>query len=133
LALHVECQQLPLVRLSYEGAYSDDELHQFLLRVAAMLQLPGRKAAIIDLTKATPGTAKQRQMQGDWIKAHEEVVAREFVAAVIISDSAVIRGTVTAVFWIRPLPLPTEIVSTLEDAERWLAPYLLTLARKGRS
>jgi hypothetical protein len=45
-----------------------------------------------------------------------------------VTDSAIIRGTVTAVFWIKPLPLPTHVASTLGAAERWLAPFLARAA-----
>jgi hypothetical protein len=90
----------------------------------ATLKLPGRKACLIDLCSAKPGSAKQRNMQAKWIAGNEQAIAREFLAAAIVTDSAIIRGTVTAVFWIKPLPLPTHLAATVEAAEQWLAPFL---------
>lgn len=124
LPLHVDQSQLPLLRLTYVGDFPDDELVRFLTVVSAVvLKSPGRKVGIIDLSKATAGTAKQRKMQADWIRDHEKVLARDFAAAAIVTSSAVVRGAVTAVFWIRPLPLPTQILATVTAAEAWLVPY----------
>lgn len=124
LPLYIDRENLPLLRLRYLGDYSDAELVQFLRKLEAVLELPGRKAAVIDLSEAGVGTATQRQMQANWIGKYEQVLAREFSAAAIVTDSAIIRGTVTAVFWIRPLPFPTRVTATVKLAEEWLAPYL---------
>jgi uncharacterized protein YejL (UPF0352 family) len=122
--LYVDRETLPLLRLRYVGDYSDGELTEFLRKLEAVLTLPGRKVCVIDLSEATAGTATQRQMQASWIAKQEKVLAREFAAAAIVTDSAIIRGTVTAVFWIRPLPFPTRVTATVNSAEEWLKPYL---------
>lgn len=128
MPLLVERQNLPLLRLTYVGDYTDEELARFLLEIDSVLALPGRKACLIDLTRATAGSATQRQMQAAWISRQEKTLQRDFVAAGIVTDSAIIRGTVTAVFWIRPLPLPSKVFATIEQAEAWLAPQLAQLA-----
>lgn len=130
MPLLVDRQSLPLLRLTYVGDYSDSELTRFLSEVEAVLKLPGRKAGLIDLTRATPGSAKQRQTQGEWIAQHEPTLKRDIAAAAIVTDNALIRGTVTAVFWIRPLPVPTHVAATVEKAEAWLAPYLKRVGSK---
>jgi hypothetical protein len=125
MPLHVDRQNLPLLRLEYLGDYTDDELIRFLQEISAVLRTTsGRKTCLIDLRKATAGTARQRKLQAGWIGDNEEALAKDFAAAAIVTSSALIRGTVTAVFWIRPLPLPTNIVATVAQAEAWLAPFL---------
>lgn len=133
MPLQVERQALPLLRLTYIDTYSDAELEQFLREIEAVLALPGRKACLIDLTRAKAGSAKQRQMQGDWIKTHESVLERDFAAAAIVTDSAIIRGTVTAVFWIRPLPFPSHVAASIDKAQVWLAPYLASIRASSRA
>jgi hypothetical protein len=130
--LLVERQALPLLALSYVDAYTDSELVQFLVDLEAVLQEPGQKACLIDLRRAQPGSAKQRQMQGQWISDNEAVLQRDFVATALVADSAIIRGTITAVFWIRPLPMPSQVVATVEAAMAWLEPYLAELERPAR-
>jgi hypothetical protein len=125
LPLYIDRESLPLLRLRYVGDYRDAELTEFLRKLEAVLELPGRKACLIDLSDATAGSATQRQMQASWISKHEKTLERDFAAAAIVTDSAIIRGTVTAVFWIRPLPFPTKVSATVKIAEEWLAPYLV--------
>jgi hypothetical protein len=127
LPLYVDRESLPLLRLRYVGEYSVAELTEFLRELDAVLDLPRRKACLIDLTGAKPGSATQRQMQANWIGEREEVLARGFSAAALVTDSAIIRGAITAVFWIRPLPFPTQVTPTLKSAEEWLEPFLSPL------
>jgi len=37
----------------------------------------------------------------------------------IVTDSALVRGAMTAVNWLHRPRVPTTYVATLEDAERW--------------
>lgn len=127
MPLNVIRDDLPILRLRYVGDYSDEELAAFLSEIDAVLKEPGQKVGVIDLIEATPGSAKQRKTQADWIRANEQLLAQSFRAAAIVTDNALVRGTVTAVFWIRPLPMPTHMAATIADAERWLAPYVAKL------
>ena len=124
MPLYVDRETLPLLRLRYVGDYSDAELSQFLSKLEAVLALPGRKACVIDLSSAAAGSATQRQLHTAWIGKHEQALARGFAAAAIVTDNAIIRGTVTAIFWIRPLPFPTRVTATVASAEAWLRSYL---------
>ena len=128
MPLLVDRSRLPELRLQYVGDYSDAELAVFLEELERVLQMPGRKVCVIDLRQAQPGSARQRQLQAAWIGKNELALSRGFAAAAIVTDSAIIRGTVTAVFWIRPLPFPTRVAATLATAEAWLAPYRAALA-----
>lgn len=124
MPLLIDTHALPLVKLAYVGEFTDDELSAFLGQMDSVLELPGRKVCLMDLRTATTGTAKQRSMQGKWIATNEDIIAREFLAAALVTDRAIIRGTITAIFWIRPLPIPTHVAASLAAAEQWLAPYL---------
>jgi hypothetical protein len=116
--LQVDRSNLPMLRLRYVGEYTDAELLVFLRDLTSIFEIP-----------ATPGSARQRKLQAEWIQTHEKALQEGFAAAAVVTDSAVIRGTVTAVFWIRPLPFPTHVTATVGAAERWLAPYVLSVRR----
>jgi hypothetical protein len=128
MPLLVDRSRLPELRLHYVGDYSDAELGAFLAELDGVLRIPGQRVCVFDLTRAQPGTARQRQLQAAWIGKNETVLAREFAAAALVTDSAIIRGAVTAIFWVRPLPFPTRVVATLASAEAWLAPFRASLA-----
>jgi hypothetical protein len=127
MPLIIDRKHLPMLQLRYVGDYSDAELSDFLSGLDALLKQPGRKVCVFDLTKAAAGTARQRQLQAAWIAKNEQALTRDFAAAAIVTDSAIIRGTVTAIFWIRPLPFPTNVVATFEAADAWLTPYRTAL------
>ncbi|HKP60252.1 MAG TPA: STAS/SEC14 domain-containing protein [Polyangiales bacterium] len=127
MPLVIDRKNLPMLQLRYVGDFSDAELTEFLRELDEVLKLPGRKVCVFDLAKATTGTPRQRQIQGAWIAKNEDALARGFAAAAIVTESAIIRGAVTAIFWIRPLPFPTRVVATLEAADEWLAPYRAAL------
>lgn len=127
--LQLDRNNLPILRLRYIGEYTDAELFVFLKDLTSVFEVPGKKVGIIDLTEAKPGSARQRKLQAEWIQTHEQALQEGFAAAAVVTDSAVIRGTVTAVFWIRPLPFPTHVAATVEAAERWLAPYVVSVRR----
>jgi stage II sporulation SpoAA-like protein len=127
--LQVDRSNLPILRLHYIGEYSDAELIEFLNELTSVFALPGKKVCVIDLTHATPGSARQRKLQAEWIQKHEGALEEGFAAAAVVTDSAVIRGTVTAVFWLRPLPIPTHVAATVAAAERWLSPYVVSVRR----
>lgn len=124
MPVRVDDWRLPLLRISYIGDYSDDELTAYLATLDRIIARPGRKVVLFDLLRATVSPANQRKRQAEWISAKEDVLRRDFAAGAIVLDNALLRGAVTAVFWICPLPLPTQIMSTNESALTWLRPYL---------
>jgi hypothetical protein len=103
----------------------------FFEQLESTLLLPGRKVGLIDLSKAVVSPPTQRQQHGAWIATHEAKLRAQFIAAAIVCDNALIRGGITAVFWIRPLPLPTHVAPSLQQAESWLAPYLAEIKAGG--
>ena len=38
----------------------------------------------------------------------------------IVNDSAIVRGTVTAINWVKPLPFETDVFATFEKATAWI-------------
>lgn len=128
MPIQLDRSRLPLLRIVYLGEYTDTELAQFLSELEAVLTLPGRKVGLIDLSKAVVSSATQRQQHGEWIARHEQQLRAQFSAAALVCDNPLIRGGITAVFWIRPLPLPSHVAANVQQAEHWLAPYLADIA-----
>ena len=127
MPLYVDQREMPLLHLRYVGAYSDDELSAFLQQLDAVLAQPGKKAGLVDLSEAAAASARQRRMHAEWIGDRKHLLARDFVAAALVTDNVLVRGTITAIFWIAPLPLPTHVASSVPHAQEWLAPYLARL------
>lgn len=78
----------------------------------------GPHVLIMDMTRGTAGaTAAQRARVAAWIEENEPLFkAGKQIAHVMVIDSAVIRGIVTAVFWLRPPANPHYTARTLNEA-----------------
>lgn len=124
MPISVDSSKLPLLRIRYDGSFSDDELRDYLGVLDGVLKVAGKKVAIIDLRTAAAASANQRRLQAEWIKRNVDRLKTSFRGAAIITDSALMRGIVTAIFWIHPLPFPTEVVPDLASAQDWVKPHL---------
>lgn len=63
----------------------------------------GQHVLILDMTEGNAGsTAAQRARVAEWIAENESLLRTRQLANVLVFDSVVVRGIVTAVFWLRP-------------------------------
>jgi hypothetical protein len=72
---------------------------------------------ITDLTvmrEITP--ASQRQFTAEWIKRTASLNRAASVGGATVTPSAILRGIITAVYWLQPSPSPTFPVATRHDA-----------------
>ena len=78
---------------------------------------PGEKSFMLTdlsrLEEAAP--ASQRKYAADFMNRHRDLIRRASAGAGIVAKSAVVRGGITAVFWIRPPPVETRVVATREE------------------
>ena len=104
---------------------------------------PGERSFMLTdlsrLVEAAP--ASQRKYAADFMSEHRDLIRRVSAGAGIVAKSAVVRGGITAVFWIRPPPVETRVVATreegilcgiemIEKAGTPLPPHLLQLREK---
>jgi len=78
----------------------------------------GPHVLIIDMTAGNAGaTAAQRAKVAEWLEANDSLLkAKKQLAHIMVVNSAVVRGIITAVFWVRPPVNPHHVVSTLDEA-----------------
>jgi hypothetical protein len=60
--------------------------------------------------------ALQRQYTGQWIKRTSDLARATSVGGAQVTPSAVLRGIITAIFWIHPPPTPAVCVATRAEA-----------------
>jgi hypothetical protein len=81
----------------------------------------GRKLAILyDLTQASPLSPQQRRMQAEWIRQFEQLGRAVTLGVAFVTASAIIRGVLTAIFWVRPPYSPHHVCTELDDGLDWL-------------
>lgn len=78
---------------------------------------PGEKSFMLTdlsrLEEAAP--ASQRKYAADFLHRNRDLFQRVSAGAGIVAKSAIVRGGITAVFWIRPPPVETRVVATREE------------------
>jgi len=78
----------------------------------------GPHVLILDMRDGNAGsTAAQRAKVAEWIEKNEALLrAKRQIAHVLVFDNAIMRGIVTAVFWLRPPANPHYTAKNLDEA-----------------
>ena len=71
-------------------------------------------ADLSTMREAAP--ASQRKFAADFMHRNRELQARASVGGAIVATSALVRGVLTAVFWLERSTLPMRLVATREEA-----------------
>lgn len=120
MAIHIDDSRFPLVVIRYVGSTSDQEFEQYLSQMEELvLARRATNAVILDASKADAASATQRRMQAEWMKAHETTLRRYSVGNAFVITSTVVRGALTAIFWLQPPAVPSDVFSTYAAAEAW--------------
>lgn len=120
----------PLVVVTFEGQLTDDEMTKYLEDMET--RVLGRRmpyAVVVDATRSRGIDARQRRIQADWLRRHEAEIRRFNRGTAFVITSPIVRGALTAIFWIQPLPSPHVVVSTFDQAEAWCRAQLAGAAR----
>ncbi len=113
----------PLVYVRYPSNGLDDEgLEIFLDRIMSYLRRRDKFACLIDCRGMTMAhTANQRRRITDWLAEPElQRLAPHAIAISVLFRSALIRGALTAVNWIKPPPAPVKAFGSVADSAPWL-------------
>jgi len=124
----VDAARFPLVILRIAGDYDDREQEAFLTEVSSLLDRKKRFAVVLDLSEGGTATPTQRKRFASWIGSSDAAVKQYAVVMSLVIASTLVRGMVTAVFWVRPMPIPTETFDRLAPAEAWAREKLKSAA-----
>lgn len=81
----------------------------------------GKRAVLYESPAPAAMSAEQRRQLADMLDQRKDKLRTITSGYVMVTPSAVVRGVLTAVFWIAPPPYPYQVVGTPEEAFRWLA------------
>jgi hypothetical protein len=113
----------PLVYVRYPSNGLDDEgLEVFLERVMSYLRRRDKFACLIDCRGMTMAhTANQRRRITNWLEEPElQRLSPHAIAMAVLFRSALIRGALTAVNWIKPPPAPVKAFGSVAESAPWL-------------
>jgi hypothetical protein len=119
-AIEIDESRFPIVVVTFTGNATDAEFSDYLASMTAMMVRRGtHNVTILDARKSGVTPPKQRKMQGEWLKANKERLERQSLGSAFVIDSPLVRGVLTAILWIAPMPQAHIVVSTIEEAEAW--------------
>lgn len=118
-----------VLMVTFYGQAADEQYKAHLDTMDAVLernsrQLGKRWGVIIDATRWLRSNANQRKMHADWMKKHEQMMRQRSAGVAFAIDNAFVRGGLTAVLWLAPLPCPHTIVPDLAEALAWVEKQL---------
>jgi hypothetical protein len=124
-AITLEGMWEPVLTVRFHGAASDDDFAAYLSEMERMMyKRTDRLAMILDARRASLAPATQRTMQASWLKTHEAAIRARSVGMSFIFSNAIIRGTMTAVFWLQRPPVPHHVAATELEARAWCTSQL---------
>lgn len=118
-AIEFDERRWPLVRVTFRGTAADDVFDAYLARMSALVRRGERIATVLDARRAGGTPAVQRRKQAAWQAHHADELRKNVVGTAFVIDLPIIRGVLTAILWLSPLPQPHVVVATLDEADRW--------------
>ena len=115
----------PLCVVTFEGTASDAEFEKYLATITNVVERQRKIGMIFDALRADRPTSRQRQLQSEWLR-HQDANLRAYsTGTAFVIGSALVRGGLTAIFWLQPPSMPTTVVSTMAEADAWVTKRML--------
>jgi hypothetical protein len=119
-SIRVDDSRFPLVVTTFDGPVSDAEFEDYLQATTKKtLARQTRNVVIVDASGATRPPASQRKRQAEWLNENQALLKQYNLGTVFVISSALIRGGLTAIFWLAPMPSPTTVLATYSQAVAW--------------
>jgi hypothetical protein len=118
---HVEFdeEQFPLVVVTPIGPLDFSTFEVYLAQLDAWLVRGQRFAMVLDTRRSAPLPAVLRRRHAEWMAARKAALERWCAGGAIAITDPLIRGTLTAILWVQPLPFRHQVVKTREEGEEW--------------
>jgi hypothetical protein len=120
-SINVNTQEWPLVRVTYVDTVDDARFEAYVAEQAALLDRGEPYVILFDARASGMPSARQRQRMAEYMREREPELRHLCKRGVFVISSPLIRGALTAILWLQPLPFAHEVVSSIADAERILA------------
>lgn len=115
----IDEREAPLYVVSFDGVTTDDQFRNYLDHVLCITKRGERHAMVYDATHAGWIPPSQRKLQADWMREHDKLNRDTTAGLSFVLPSPLLRGVLTAILWLQPMPCPHSIVSTLDEGLSW--------------
>lgn len=116
----------PIVICKIRGSDHSPQMFQETFKEWTAFMQRGRHVLIADMLEGSMGhTAANRAQIAEWVKANDALLReRKQLAHILVFDSAIMRGVVMAVTWLRPPANPQRTAPNMRDALEIALSYL---------
>ena len=116
----VDTSAFPFVVVNCEGSIDDAAFRVYLESLAVLLNRGTRYSVVFDATAASTPSPKQRKMQADYNREERERLKRLCACIAFVIPSPLLRGALTAILWLQPLPCEHRVCAKRADADAWV-------------
>jgi hypothetical protein len=124
-SITIDESRRPIVTVRFVGAVSDGEFDEYLAAMERMLERRQKTLTILDARESARTPPTQRRKQAEWLKAQTSMLQAYSCGSAFVITSPLVRGVLTAILWVQPLPVPHTVVGSITDAEAWARKRLL--------
>lgn len=110
---------LPLLVVRVRGTVDDAAFERYLDESLVRIRSGERYAMVLDTIGGGVAPSSQRRRQADFIRDHSDALARNCLGAAFVIDNPLVRGALTAIMWLQPMPYPHTVVGSVEAGTTW--------------
>lgn len=117
--VELDDENWPILRVTYRGRFTLEELNAALARETEIITRRGRHVRLADASDAKLTDFRIMRRQADHIQEKIDMLRDNTIGGAFVIPSAMVRGAMRAILRIQPLPYPFTIVSTVEEGEAY--------------
>lgn len=116
MSLEINTSLWPIVITTPRGEVTDADFQRLFATFDVFWKRGEQFVTISDTSVIGTVSAKQRQMVGEWLKQNRASIEKLSIGAVLVVESALMRGAMTAIGWVSQSPLDMTYVKNWEQA-----------------
>ena len=101
------------------GTLDDATFRSYLQENDALLDRRERYAIVVDATRASVIDSAQRKLQAEWMQRRDRDLRTFCLGTAFVITNPLVRGALTAITWLSPLPMPSTVTDRRETAIAW--------------
>jgi hypothetical protein len=109
----------PVVVACPVGESTDGDVEEYVRRHDALVARGEAHVVVMDSRQGKLMRPEHRKRLAAWIASHAAELRKCRMGLAFVSNSALVRGMLTATYWLSPPPYPYRTFSSLDEAMAW--------------
>lgn len=123
-SIQIDESRKPLLVVTFTGVPTEEDFTDYLERQTRVVLRREKNVTLIDAMGVKTVLPSQRKRQAEWQRQHEHLLRTYSLGTSFAISSPVVRGFLTAILWVQPLPHPHHVAASRADAEIWAVAQL---------